>query len=110
MWCGLTVVPWKRIKGRRYFYHSRREGCRVVQDYVGRGAAAERVANLISEECRKRTHARKKRQETQRPYADMDRAVERACGAVQGALTGTLEAAGFHQHHRGEWRRRRGRP
>ena len=103
-------MPWKRRGDRLYFYRSRREGCRVVQDYVGRGAAAGLVANLIAEERVKRTGARKKCQEAQRRYADMDRTVERACGAVQSVVTGTLEAAGFHQHHRGEWRRRRGRP
>jgi hypothetical protein len=65
------------------------------------------MAELLAEERLERSVTRERRRVDQQPYADVDRAVERACGAVQGALVGTLEAAGFHQHHRSEWRRRR---
>jgi hypothetical protein len=99
-------MAWDR---RGYYYMSKREAGRVRRVYVGRGLAAE-VADGMDRLVRlKREH---------------DREALRAEGAEVDALDGPLReldeladlvaraallAAGYRQHNRGEWRKRRER-
>ena len=97
-----------RERGGLYYTRSRREGCRVVREYVGSGEIAELLA-----------HA----DETRRRVRDLERArgraeVERLEGlaapareldeAAEVLVRAHLLAAGWHGH-KGEWRMRRGR-
>jgi hypothetical protein len=97
-------VGWKtRRNGSRYYYRSRREGDRVISEYVGAGPAAETAAAEHTARCARRTAAR---EETRRLDAiARDLAEQRRI--VDGAVAAALEATGYHRHHRGEWRKRR---
>ena len=100
-------MPWKRRAGHPYFYRSYREGGRVRQKYVGRGPAAQVLAALIDLE-RLDCEAERQWQAAERePYEKAEAPVREVFDHTQRALGTLLEAAGFHQHHRGEWRRRR---
>ena len=90
----------------RYCYKSRREGGRVVTEYLGSGDLAQAIADLDYWERK----ARKLRQERERAAQDRERAIDRdidAAGDLLRALAqGVLLASGYHQH-KGQWRKRR---
>jgi hypothetical protein len=96
-------VGWER----GYYYRARKVGGRVVRQYVGKGRLGELAAELDAlERERRRQEADRRRQER----ADLD-AVEAQlkslAEATDAAVRAALLAAGFRQHKRGEWRRRR---
>jgi hypothetical protein len=97
----------KRKRGGRYYTRSRKIGGRVVREYVGTGPIAEIAAQTDARErayCKAEAEA--KREERKR-LGTADDAVTELCEAVDNLTRATLLAAGYHQHHRGEWRRRR---
>lgn len=102
-------MGWESRGGaRRYYTRSKRVAGRVVREYVGTGSSAELAAKLDA--ARRAARAERIRA----GQADRARmaAVEEATGAVDAAIDTLLRAslvlAGYHRHHRGEWRRRRG--
>ena len=96
-------------KGGRYYTRSRRENGRVVREYVGGGRTGEIVAQFDAIERDER--------ETQRQCARIEREQVAAVEAPLAALNAladllaeaALVAAGYRRHHRGEWRKSRGR-
>jgi hypothetical protein len=99
---------------RGYYYRVRRENGRVVREYLGGGRPAELIARLDALE-------RKKGQEKRRLDAEAlqnEKATLHALDADLEALIETtnllahaaLVATGYHQHKRGEWRKRRDCP
>ncbi len=92
---------------RGYYYRARKVNGRVVKEYVGAGQVAELAADLDNCERAER--------ERQRAADRADRAeVERLAGAVvefndlaESLARAALLASGYHQHKRGEWRKRR---
>ena len=81
---------------RGYYYRVRRENGRVVREYVGRGRVAELMAKLDALD-------REKEREERRLDADLEALIETTDLLARAALV----AAGYHQHKRGEWRKRR---
>lgn len=100
-------MGWER---GRYYTRSRREGGRVVREYVGSGPDAALIARFDEME---RDH-----RESERITARMEREELDALDAPLLALDdladllarAALLAAGYRQHHRGEWRKRRAQP
>ncbi len=89
-----------------YYTRSRREGGRVVREYVGTGEVAEALAHA-DETIRKSRRAKaeceredlERARQTARTGEDVDAAAEILARAE-------MVAAGWHRH-KGEWRRRR---
>jgi hypothetical protein len=97
---------------RGYYYRVRRENGRVVREYVGSGVVAEMAARLDMLE-------REKGREKRRLDAEALRNEKATLDALDANLEALIEstdllahaalvAAGYHQHKRGEWRKRRG--
>jgi hypothetical protein len=94
-------------KNGRYYTRSRREGGRVVREYIGGGAAGALIARMDAIKRDKRL--------TERECARVDRERAEALDAALADLNeladllahAALAAAGYHQHNRGEWRKRR---
>jgi hypothetical protein len=92
----------------RYYSRSKKVNGRVVREYVGGGAIGEAAAlidadrrTLRAEEVRARQAARDRLRDLEQTLAELDE--------LAGLLArAALRAAGYHQHKRGEWRRRRG--
>lgn len=99
----------RKIRGNRIqFYRSVRQGGRVVQQYVGSGSTGALIAAVEELEAAQEADRRAERaQQRRRDQAD-DRASAERSRAVNRVVRLALEAAGYHQHHRSEWRRRRG--
>jgi hypothetical protein len=92
----------------RYYTRSRKVNGRVVREYVGSGEVARLVAqqDLIEREKREaeRVARRRERDELQALDAPVEEMDQTAALFARVALI----VAGFHQHHRGEWRKKRG--
>jgi len=102
-------MAWEtRARGGRYYTRSIRRHGRVYREYIGTGPVAELAAQLEAAE-------RAQRQEERLALARDRQAAEQLEGFVDevDSLVATLTrlalvSAGFHQHHRGAWRKRRG--
>jgi hypothetical protein len=110
-------MAWERRKrGGLYYTRSYRVHGRVQREYVGTGELALLCAELdarISEERQlERACAAEDRREAlaayQARFASLLERIERRHALTQAMVQITLEAAGFHQHARGEWRHKRG--
>jgi hypothetical protein len=93
---------------RGYYYQVKKIRGRVVRQYIGKGIVAEVMAagdELIRRErAVQQTQTRLLRAELDVPepgLLQLDESADLLARAI-------LLAAGCHQHHRGEWRRRRG--
>jgi hypothetical protein len=100
-------MPWKERRGKQYYYQSRRVGRRVISDYVGTGLIAECTAQVDQLSRGRRALTRAQAWAVAEEFADIDRALDYLEQQLRTLVAATLEAAGFHQHHRGEWRKRR---
>jgi hypothetical protein len=99
-------VSWERRKGSSYYYRGIREGKRVRKIYLGGGPEAVEAARVDAERRAQEQAERTERAEVEQLDAQMDQ----MCRAVQRLMTAVLYSAGFHQHARGAWRKRRGHP
>ncbi len=95
-----------------YYYAKERRGGRVVSTYLGRGEGAQAIADCIEYRRRRDDLDRRDRQGTIEQAEQTTAAarallhdLDRLAGA---AMRAALTDAGYHQHDRGEWRRRRG--
>ena len=90
-----------------YYYRKRREGSRVVSEYVGGGHVAALCAQLDAAERAEE----KARRATERRGRETDEALDGLLEAIGAALRTAaaceLVAAGCH-NHRGQWRVIRG--
>jgi hypothetical protein len=91
-----------------YYYRSRRVGGRAVREYVGTGEVAELVAQ--------RDAIRRADRDTEKAGRDAERAdlaaleddIKALVEATDLVARAALLAAGYHQHQRGQWRKKRG--
>jgi hypothetical protein len=102
-------MAWKTVNGRPYYYRSKREGGRVVTEYVGTGEVARLLSQLDTIDRDEREAERQAERAERERYDAEDRAVAAWCEDVEAVARAALGAAGYHRHKRGEWRKRRGR-
>jgi hypothetical protein len=102
-------MAWEaRKRGGRYYTRSRRVAGRVVRDYVGFGERGERAYWHDRRKHAAKALARDALERAQERCQAADMALVSYCGDIERHLRATLAGAGYHQHKRGEWRRRRG--
>ena len=103
-------MAWETRKGGgRYYTRSKKINGRVIREYVGAGLKGELAAAADA-------RARAERHAQQAEWLAKQDRMEAALGpleefydGVETLARGSLILAGYHQHHRGEWRRKRGR-
>ena len=83
--------------GGRYYTRSRREGGRVVREYVGCGHDAALIARFDAVERDRRDGERIAALDA--PLLELDTVADLVARSAR-------TAAGYRQHHRGEWRTR----
>ncbi len=95
-------MAWEQRSNRRYYYRKRRDGRRVISEYVGSGASAGEAAALraLAYESRR---ARRRRWAAIRAF---DARVDRASDLVQALAHAALLVTG-HRMHKGQWRKAR---
>jgi len=103
-------MTWKkRERGGRYYTRSRKVNGKVVREYVGGGVRGEIAAQMDAKERQRREEEAAAWREEQERLEELAGLVDEFCEAVETVARATLLAAGFRQHKRGEWRRRRDR-
>jgi hypothetical protein len=101
-------MAWESRKGRgRYYTRSVRVGGRVVRRYLGTGAHAERAARLDAMTRAANAQERADLMERRMPVEWAAEQLEDLAAMTDTLVRATLVLAGYHQHHRGEWRKRR---
>jgi hypothetical protein len=97
-------MGWER---GRYYTRSKKVNGRVVREYVGTGQLAALVAQMDALERRKREVERDALRAERAEVEALDAPLEELDDLAELLARAALVAAGFHQHKRGEWRRRR---
>lgn len=89
-----------------YYYHKRREGRRVVSEYVGTGELADLVARLNEIDQQRRKFELHRRREELAELTRLDSQVDEFCATVKQIVTAVLLVTGHHRHRR-QWRKKR---
>jgi hypothetical protein len=95
-----------RQRGGRYYTRSKKVNGRVVREYVGTGEPAELAARRDADARQGREARRVVREE----LAALDAPLDDLAEVTDLLARAALAAAGYRQHRRGEWRKRRGHP
>jgi hypothetical protein len=104
----VTPMAWEtRERGGRYYYRARREGGRVVKEYVGTGEVADIVAHAEETLRRHRQREAARWRKELEPLTKLTPPMAELCEAAEILARASLIAAGFRRH-KGEWRRARG--
>ena len=92
----------------RYYIRSRRQGGRIVREYLGAGDYGEYFAAL---DARARAERAGRAADFWTEFDgldEIDKLVAAYVKTVEVAAREALVAAGYRQHQRGEWRKTRG--
>ena len=99
-------MGWEQRNGRLYYYEKRREGERVVSQYVGTGSFAEACAVLNEAAKQKRQRQREAVREEQEALDREAKQVKDVLERIRALTHAALIAGGYHTH-KGQWRKRR---
>jgi hypothetical protein len=101
-------MPWEtRERGGYYYTRSRKANGRTIREYVGTGPLAELEAQKDALERLKRRLAALDLRDLKAELAALAARLDELDDLADLAARAALLAAGFHQHDRGAWRRRR---
>ena len=101
-------MAWEhRQRGGRYYTRSRREGGRVVREYVGGSVLVELAARADELKRRERERAAAAEREEQETLEALDAPFAEAWEAAETLYSAALVAAGYRHYKRGEWRKMR---
>ena len=102
------MSPWeRRERGGPYYTRSRKEGGRVVREYVGGGTLGEIAALEDEYERRRREEEAAFWKEERERLEGLMAPIDELCEAAEVLARAALVAAGYRRHNRGEWRKRR---
>ena len=92
---------------RGYYYRVRRVNGKVVREYVGTGRVAELAAKMDALERDQRRLAALTFRREKAKLTAIDNDIKALAEMTDLVARAALLAAGYHQHKRGEWRKRR---
>ena len=94
------------LRNGRYWYRSRREGGRVICEYIGYGDTGRLSAELDNEQVRERARVRSEQQTLAAQDRELDRTLDRITEQLRGLVDTALVVSGYHKHS-GTWRQAR---
>ena len=100
-------MGWQTIGSGQYYTRSVREGGKVRREYVGSGSLAVLAAYADAQAREEKAKKRAEQQQAREAEDEETRVMRWYCRAVEGVLRSELTAAGYHQHDRGEWRKKK---
>jgi len=95
-------VAWEQRGNRRYYYRKRRDGDRVISEYVGAGELAETAAAIDALEREIRRAERQRRAQLRA----LDAQIAQVCDLIR-ALTDAVLLINDYHTHKGQWRKKR---
>ena len=99
-------MAWEERSGKSYYYQKRREGDRVVSEYIGSGYLATLAAQLDQIEQQRQVEAREQWYREQAKQAALDSEIAEYTRLVQTLTAAVLLASGCHRPKR-QWRVKR---
>jgi hypothetical protein len=100
-------MAWETRHGDRYYYRARWVNGRVVKEYLGAGPIGELAAQADELDRAERRAEREEEDAALEPLDAASALLGELGAGLAAAVAATMTAAGYHRHHRGEWRRRR---
>lgn len=100
-------MAWERRRNGSYYFRKIRTDGGVRSVYVGGGVIGN-LAMSLDELRRGQVNEQRQRERGEREHLHaLDRQAAESERDVRRHVAVALTAAGYHQHHRGEWRRKR---
>jgi hypothetical protein len=93
--------------GRPYLYRSVRRGGRVTSEYRGSGETALLFTQWDAIDRDEKDYGRSEASDERKHVDDLEMRLDELCAEGDAIAREALTAAGYHQHHRGDWRKRR---
>jgi hypothetical protein len=103
-------MGWETRGGHSYYYRKERQGRRVISTYCGRGEVATLFVALDELDQERRQQEQAVNQAARAEFAEFAATppeLTMLLAEARAEVARALEAAGYHQHKRGEWRKRR---
>jgi hypothetical protein len=101
-------MGWESRAGTgRYYTRSMRVNGRIVREYIGTGPVAELAYQMDVDQRLERELERKAFEAVQNRDNALDAKLDEFSELAETLSRGLLIAAGYHQHKRGQWRKRR---
>ena len=101
-------MGWESRRGQgRYYTRSRKVNGRIIREYVGTGLVAELAAQQDAEARAQRLAERARLQHEVTRWGAAAAPLTELSHLLDGLTAAALITAGYHQHHRGAWRKRR---
>ena len=101
-------MAWEtRGNGRRYYYQASRVDGRVVKRYLGKGDVAALLGQMNDLAAQRRQFKAESDRAERAALDALQQDVADACELVEQLTRVVLVLAGYHQHDRGQWRKRR---
>ncbi len=97
----------KRKRGGLYYTRSKRVNGRVEREYIGTGRVAEIHAEIDRMEKERKDEERRQIREMIERLRRMESSILEIVRPVEILVRSAFHMAGFHQHKRGEWRKKR---
>lgn len=93
-------------RGKLYYYQKRREGGRVVSEYMGSALVAPIIERQKERERTQRKRERERLDQRLLAITRLEAEIDRVCEMVEEIAAAHLIASGYHRHNR-QWRKRR---
>lgn len=95
-------------KNGRYYTRSHKISGRVVREYIGGGVIGKMAEKKDLDERAQRANRVKDWKAQKEGMEAVEAVVAQLCDVTDLLARAAFLAAGYHQHKRGEWRRKRG--
>jgi hypothetical protein len=89
-----------RRNGNLYYYKKRREGNRVISEYIGSGLVASLAQKRAEIERRQKQMERERLQAERMSAAEIDKAIDGFSRLVDSLMEAELLLSGYHKHKR----------
>jgi len=105
---GVTQLGWETRCGHGHYYtRSRKVKGRVVREYVGAGPIAEQASAADGRSRAERDADVELRRAARDSWIAADALLQQLSASLDVLTRAALLGAGFRQHNRGQWRRKR---
>jgi|SRR6185312_2614916 len=100
-------MSWEERGSGRYYYSAERVGGRVVKMYVGAGRIAKLAAELDRQKRQERETEEGEQRAIRNSLSELDSLMAPLNELADMVAAAAMLNAGYHRHHRGQWRKRR---
>src|SRR5215470_5285029 len=96
-------MPWEKRGLQQFYYRSQRVNGRVIKKYLGTGYAAQQAYEIDQQRQEEKKQERAMRKEIEA----LDHQTNSLRDMTKTLVKAHLLIAGYHQHHRCQWRKQR---